>query len=127
MDTVAVCAVGILCVVASACIRTLRPDFTVVLRLAFCVLFGVLMLRAVTPLVEQVRVLMDDTAAAYTSVLLRALGIAWLTHLTAEICRDCGESGVAGGVETLGKLEILALCLPLIGTVLEMVEEILSW
>lgn len=127
MDSFTVCAVGILCVVASTCIRSLKPEFSTVLRLAFCVLFGVLMLRAITPLTQQLRTWMDAAAAEYTGVLIKALGIALLTHLTAELCRDCGESTVAGGVETLGKLEILALCLPLIGSVLEMVEEILSW
>ena len=60
-------------------------------------------------------------------ILFRALGIATLTHITAELCRDCGESTLAGGVEMLGKLEILTLCLPLIAAVLETVGEILQW
>ena len=86
-----------------------------------------MMLRAIGPLTRQLRVWTDAVAAEYTGILFRALGIAVLTHLTAELCRDCGESTVASGVETLGKLEILTLCLPLIGSVMEMAEEILRW
>jgi len=127
MDSFSVCAVAMLCVVAATCIRSLKPEFSTVLRLAFCVLFGAMMLRAIGPLTRQLRVWTDAVAAEYTGILFRALGIAVLTHLTAELCRDCGESTVASGVETLGKLEILTLCLPLIGSVMEMAEEILRW
>ncbi len=127
MDSFAVCATAFLCVIASLCIRAFKPEFSAVLRLAFCILFGMLILRAMQPLTEQLRAWMDATAVGYTDILFKALGIALLSHLTAELCRDCGESTLAGGVETLGKLEILTLCLPLISAVMEMVEEILRW
>lgn len=127
MDSIAVCAVAILCVIASLCVRTLKPEFSPLLRLAFCVLFGMLMIGAIRPLVGQLRTWMDGTAAGYADILFKALGIAILSHLSAELCRDCGENTLASWVETLGKLEILALCLPLIGTVMEMVGEILRW
>ena len=128
MDSVSVCAAAILCAVAATCIRTLRPEFSAVLRLAFCVLFGFWMVSAMGPLVSRLRGWMDGIVASdYAGLLFKALGIATLTHITAELCRDCGESTVAGGVETLGKLEILLLCLPLIGEVMDTVGEILQW
>ena len=127
MDSFTVCAVAMLCVIASTSIRTLKPEFSAVLRLAFCVLFGALTVRFLAPVTEQLRLWMDGTAAEYTGVLFKALGIATLTHLTAELCRDSGENTVASGVETLGKLEIVMLCLPLIGSVMDMIGEILQW
>lgn len=127
MDIVTVCGVAVLCLVAATTVRTLKPDLATLLRLAFCILFGGGMLLSLRPLVAALQTIMDATAADYTATLLKALGIACLTHLTAELCRDCGENSVAGGVETLGKLEILSLCLPLIGAVMETVGDILSW
>ena len=127
MDSVTVCAAAMLCMVSATCIRSLKPEFSTVLRLAFCVIFGAMTVRAVSLLTDQLRVWMDATAAEYTGTLFRALGIALLTHLSAELCRDSGENTVAGWVETLGKLEILTLCLPLIRSVMEMAEEILQW
>lgn len=126
-DTVTVCAVALLCAIASLCIRTMKPELAPVLRLAFCTLFGVWMLLSLRPLIEQLRTWMEASAAEYSDLLFRALGIALLSHLTAEMCRDCGESTLASGVESLGRLEILALCLPLIGSVMETVGEILQW
>ena len=126
MDSFYVCAAAILCVVAATCIRAVKPEFSAVLRLAFCLLFGFWMLTALVPLVGQLRTWMDRTVT-HGEVLFKSLGIAFLTHITAELCRDCGENTVASGVETLGKLEILLLCLPLIGAVMDTVGEILQW
>ena len=126
MDHFSVCAAAILCAIASVCIRTLRPELSSVLRLSFCVLFGLWMLTALSPLVGRLREWMDRTAD-HGEILFRAMGSATLSPVTAELCRDCGENTVATGVETLGKLEILSLCLPLISAVMETVGEILRW
>lgn len=60
------------------------------------------------------------------TLLLKALGVAFLTETAASVCRDSGESGLAGWVETAGKLEILLLSFPLIQTVLETVKNLLG-
>lgn len=58
------------------------------------------------------------------SVLLRVLCVAVITHVAANVCRDCGEATLAGYAEMGGKIEILLLSLPLIeglvGTVIEL-------
>lgn len=127
MGFVAICGMAVACVLCAACIKTWKPELATVLRLAFCVLFGTLTVQALRPLTAQLTAWLEGTAADYSAILLRAIGVAWLTHLTAELCRDCGESTLAGGVETLGKLEILALSLPLVETLLGTVKEILRW
>lgn len=47
-------------------------------------------------------------------VLLKTLGICLLTQFGADLCRDAGETAVAGQVELTGKLMALAAALPLI-------------
>jgi stage III sporulation protein AD len=59
-------------------------------------------------------------------LLLKALGLAFLTETAASVCRDSGETGLATWVETAGKLEILLLSFPLIRTVLDTVTELLG-
>ncbi len=59
----------------------------------------------------------------YTSLLslsLRVLGVALLTEITAGICRDLGEAGLAARLEWCGRAEILVLCLPTLSRLLEL-------
>ena len=126
MDSFFVCAAAMLCVAASLCIRTLRPELAPVLRLCFCVVFGFWMLSFLSPIVQSLRTWMDRTVD-HGDILFRALGIATLSHITAELCRDSGEGTLAQWVEMLGKLEILAMCLPLIASVMDTVGEMMRW
>ena len=110
-----VCALAILCAVAGLVLRQIRGEFAGLLRIGGAVLiFGGLILEARSALEEVTALFSGEGLEAYATVMLRALGIALLTRACTDICRDCGESSVAGGVELAGKLAILALCVPLI-------------
>lgn len=58
--------------------------------------------------------------------MFKASGIAVLCTLAGDICRDCGESALAGKIELCGKSVILVLCLPLLETVFESVLALLG-
>ena len=50
---------------------------------------------------------------ATVALLLKALGICLLTQLTADVCRDAGETALATHAEFAGKVALLLLILPL--------------
>ena len=62
----------------------------------------------------------------YVETLLKALGIAVITHVCATICRDSGEGSVAGYVELGGRIEIVILSLPLIREIISSSLELLE-
>ena len=80
-----------------------------------------------SPLIDYVHTLTETAEAqAYTAPLLKALGVAVLTHCCGEICRESGESSIATGVETAGKVEILLLSLPLLEELLGIARSLLE-
>ena len=108
----------LLCSVAALTLRPLREDFSAMIRIAGCVgIFGWLIPTAFSVLNEALALLEGELTEQYVTVMLRALGIAFLSRICTDVCRDCGESGTAGGVELAGKVAILGLCLPLIGEI----------
>lgn len=54
------------------------------------------------------------------TLLLKALGICFLTQLTADTCRDAGENTLAARAELAGKGALLLLILPLFAQILEL-------
>ncbi|MBQ3183740.1 MAG: hypothetical protein IJB57_08725 [Clostridia bacterium] len=58
-------------------------------------------------------------------VMLKGLGVAYLSGIGADMCRDCGEAGLAGRIELAAKLEILVITFPLIKSLIELSESIL--
>lgn len=115
--------------VALLILRQYKPEWAVFIRMAVTVVsMGIILSMAgtviayVTDLTTGTGGLNGDT----WSLLLKALGIAFLTETAASICRDSGETSLAGWVETAGKLEILLLSFPLIRTVMDTVADLLG-
>ena len=54
------------------------------------------------------------------TLLLKALGICLLTQLTADVCRDAGETALATHTELAGKAALLLLILPLFVQILDL-------
>lgn len=128
MSAVKICGAGLLCLVALLCIKNLRENFVPLVRFAAAVIFVGSLLGMISPLISFWEgAIAKSQVEKYTTLIFKALGIAYLTNITAQICRDCGENGIAGGVETVGKIELLLLALPLLSEVLLTAEEMLSW
>ena len=110
---------AVLAVLAIMIIRKQSPDTALTLRLVVTVVLAAVSILAIEPIVEYVRELSDtlgntEKIGVACEVLLKALGISILTHVTATVCRDSGEGSIAYYVELGGKIEILLLSLPLI-------------
>ena len=59
------------------------------------------------------------------NVLLKTLGIAVTADTAAQHCRDCGENGLAAGVDLTAKILIILIVLPLIDNFILVIEEVL--
>ena len=115
--------------VALLVLRQYKPEWAVFIRMAVTVVSMGIILSMAGTVITYVTDLTEGTGAldgATWSLLLKALGIAFLTETAASICRDSGEASLAGWVEMAGKLEILLLAFPLIRTVLDTVASLLG-
>lgn len=119
---------ALLAVTAILLLREWKSALVPGVRLSATLLLVGAAVALLAPILEKTRTLMSCSGAGeYGGVMLRALGIALLSELTATFCRDLGENGVGEGVEMLGKVEILLLCLPLVEKVLELAKELLGY
>ena len=53
-------------------------------------------------------------SSLYVSVLIRVLGITFITQVLSDMCRDSGDSAAATKLEFAGKIIITAVSLPVI-------------
>lgn len=110
-------------------LRAYKPEWASLLRMAVTVVALGLTLTLAATVLNYVTELASATGALEGEgwpILLKALGVAFLTETAASVCRDSGETGLATWVETAGKLEILLLSFPLIRTVMDTVTDMLG-
>ena len=125
MSTLQICLFAVTAVTLAVLLRQWKGEFVPLLRLAVAAVLAAAVIAMA--LVAYIRTLTENAGVSgYAEFLLKALGITVLTQCASELCRECGESGAAAGVELAGKVEILLLALPLIGEILSTARELLS-
>lgn len=62
----------------------------------------------------------------YIKVILKMIGIAFLSEFTASICKDAGQNTIAGQVDFFGRMSMIAVSLPILRSLLETIGELVS-
>jgi len=128
---VRVCAAAILCALVGVALRGVSGSFGVAIKVGGAVVIFSMVVLAASSVAESAQSVISRfeghaEITNYWGTMLRALGIALLCRICSDVCRDCGEGTIAGGVETAGKITILALSLPMIEEILISAEKLLS-
>ena len=124
---VKIAAIAVTAALCAVVVKKQVPELGLVLGLvagALILTFSITALISTKELMET----LADTAGLSPAVLtpvVKTVGIAIVTKLAAEICRDAKEGGIAAFVETAGAAGALLVCLPLMETVLNMIAELL--
>lgn len=118
---------GLVAAVLAVVLRPQRPEFALLVSLAagIFILSGIIV--GIIPVVEQIRSIFDSSGlpGQYLQVLLKALGICFVTQIACDACKDAGEGAIGAKVELAGKAAVLVVSLPLFGQVLEIVQRLL--
>lgn len=119
-----------LCVAAAmlcALLRVQRPELATVLSLAagaavIAMLVG--LLKTESPKLEGLGLAFGSMDPDIRSAVLRGAGIAVIADLGAQLCRDAGESALAGRVTLIARVSMLALCAPLVSELAELLGQL---
>lgn len=126
-DVIKLAAVAVIGALCALTVRKQTPELALVLGLTT----GVLLLTAALSAMAALRDFLDSLVVlaglspAVLAPLIKTIGIAILTHVAAELCRDAGEGGIAAFAETAGGALALCVALPLMRSVLSMVTGLL--
>ena len=124
---VAIAALSVLLV-----LRGVTGNFAVFVKIAaVLLLFGMAILElshGVSSIRETVFAFIDSESFVGTaiSVMVKPLGIALVGRICADICRECGEGGLAQGVEAVAGGVIFSLSLPILSEILEFASDVLA-
>lgn len=127
-------AVGIalIALVAMLVLKSLSSGFSALLRVGAMILLFTIAFFELARGIAELRELSfgivgeNSFVASALGVMLKALGIALLARICSDICRDCGESGLAFGVESVAGVVIFSLSLPVLAEILGFASELLS-
>lgn len=122
--------VAVVAIAGALCAVVVKPHAReIALAVSLCA--GAVILAGVLQAAGEVKALFSALAEAagltpaVLAPVLKTVGISILTRITAALCRDAGEGGVASFVEVAGSALALVVTVPLLQAVLDTLSALL--
>ena len=127
MDIFKIAAIGLIGVVLSSILKGHKPEFATYVIITTVMVIFIMVLYKLTYLFEFLTEIYDQLSYGrnFFPIIIKVLAVAYIADFTAQICKDSGESAIAGKVELAGKVMIFYLAIPVIVTVMELINSIL--
>lgn len=127
MGIVQILVIGIIAAIIVVMLKDERPEIAMQLSLAVGIVIFLLMLSKLTIVMQALQqiALKVNVDITYLNIVLKIIGIAYLASFGIEICKDAGQSSIAGKIEIAGKILIISLAIPVLMAVMDMVLKIM--
>ena len=126
-DVIKIIGIGLLALIIIVILKQYKPEFAIYVSMVAGVLILVLSIQKLTGIINLLQSLANKTYInkRFLSILLKITGIAFITEFAVSICSDAGEKAIASKIEIGSKVIIIAMSIPIITSLLELVIEIL--
>lgn len=122
-----VCVVATAGMFAAIVIRKDKPEYATLIILLVSFLVALRVVGVLDGMLEEIegwgKLLQENVM--YVNLLLKLIGITYICEFAANICKDAGYSTLSSHIELFGKVMIMMSGLPVMKTMLEMIEEML--
>ena len=127
MDIFQILALGIVAVAMIITVKQQRPEFALVIAILAGI---VILISVISKLKTVVDVISNFTEAGGIKgenivLVVKIVGIAYVTEFACGICKDAGESSVAAKMELAGKISMLTLAIPIVVSLFKTLTEIM--
>ena len=115
---------GIVATLLSVSLKNSSPNFSLLIGLVTGILIFLFMAEYLKKVLDILINLTQSAGVngAYIEVVLKIMGIAYISRFGAELCKDAGESAVAAKIDLAGKVLIAVVSSPVILALMEMVQ-----
>lgn len=118
---------GIAGVLLALQFKSVKAEYSIYVGLAVSlVIFGFL-LRQVEVVIQQFSRMKEymNGGEGYLGILLKVIGITYISDFSAGICKDAGYQSVAGQIELLGKVSVMFAGIPILFATIEQIQQLL--
>lgn len=126
MEIIQIVVIG-LCASIFIAILDKQKEFSIYISIVASIIIFFIFLdkfSAVITLLNRIKGLIK-VEDVYMKILMQILGIAFVTELGSQLCKDSGQKAIASNIEIAGKIIILVLSAPIVLAIISLIESII--
>ena len=127
-DFLSIVALGIMATLIIITLKQQSKEFALIVSLIASILiffFIVEKAQGVFSFAENLLKLTKIPSDSF-ALLLKVLGLAYLTQFSSDLCKDAGETALASKLEIAGKITILLLSIPIFEKIIKMIINVMG-
>lgn len=127
MEIIQIVGIALIAVFIILLLKQYKPEFVVHISIIAGILIFSMIVPKFSAIIELLNSLTDKLGvdSQFFGILLKITGIAYISEFATSICRDSGETAIASKVELGAKVIIIAMSIPILGSVIETLVNIL--
>jgi len=108
-------------------VKEYRPEFALIITIVAGVVVLPLILTRFSAVLTELKTISQKAGikTEYMVIVLKGLGICYLTQFSSDMCRDFGQTSLASKIELSGKITLAALSIPLLLSIVEIINTML--
>ena len=127
MDVIKIIGIAFIALIIVIILKQYRPEFAIYVSILAGALILLLVMDKLTGIISLLQTIANKTNinSQFLGLLLKITGIAFLSEFAVSICQDAGEGAIASKIEIGSKIIIIAMSIPIISSLLEVIVKIL--
>lgn len=123
-----IAAMGIIAIMLAVIFKKDKPEMSLYISITACVIiliWGISKLEVILSAVNELQGHINLNKA-YVGILVKIIGITYVTEFSSSLCKDSGYQAIAEQIELVGKLSILAISMPIMLALLDTISNFLT-
>ena len=123
-----VAIIGIVAIVLATQFKSTRSEFATYISVAACIIILFIGTSKLSSIIEGIAKIQSfiNINPTYLGILLKIVGITYIAEFASALCKDAGHGAIANQIELVGKLTILAISMPILLALLELINDFLA-
>lgn len=123
-----VVGIGLMAVFLAMTIKNIQSEYALLISVAACMVMFTFCISRVEVIIGAFQQIQEQLSihSAYIGIIIKVIGIAYISEFAANLCKDAGYSGIASQIEMFGKLSILAMSMPVLTALLTTIQEFIE-
>lgn len=115
MDIFVIAGIALVSSIFGLTLKKYHPEYSMIISIAAGILILTILFSKISPATSQIKSLIKSAglSSEYGVILLKTIGICFITQFSSDSCKDAGESSLASKIEVTGKISIILVALPL--------------
>ncbi len=128
MEIIKIIGIGLIALILIIVIKQYKPEFALYISIAAGLIIFLLVMDKLSGIIDLLMNLSNkaNINKDFIIILLKITGIAILSEFAISVCKDAGEAAIASKIDFGAKIIMVAISIPIIASLLEMILKIMT-